>query len=172
MKLALLPPSVARRAGALLLAASLTMSIGCAQLAGLGPDECATGEIGAAAQRPERTTLDCTDAIAGQVSAAYDAATARLSPPAPPAGFRGERDSSRIVLRWSDTSNETYYSLSAFNLRSGQSFALPAPAPRLGANSTMFVDDVLGPTQTGGAEYRLQACNAGGCSAPAKAVVR
>lgn len=172
MKLVLLPPSVARRAGVLLLAAGLTMSIGCAQLAGLGPEDCAIGGIGASAQQQERTTFDCTDAIAGQVTAAYEAATTRLSPPAPPAGFRGERDSSRIVLRWSDTGNETYYSLSAFNARSGQGFTLPAPAPKLGANSTMYVDDVLGPTQDGGAEYRLQACNAGGCSAPAKVVVR
>jgi hypothetical protein len=91
--------------------------------------------------------------------------------PQTPAGFSGERDSSRIVLRWTDTSNETYYSLTASNARSGQTFTLPAPAPKLGTNSTMYIDDVLGPTQTGGAEYHLQACNAIGCSAPAKVVV-
>jgi hypothetical protein len=175
MKLFTLPRHATRLATAMLFAAGLATSLACSAFTDLGLDDCARREFRVtdmAAHAQERSAIDCADAIAGHVAAAYDAATTPDEPPAAPTGLRGERDSARIVLRWADTNGETHYVLTAANARSGRSFTLPAPAPTLGANTTMYIDDVLGPTQPGGAEYRLQACNTGGCSVPATVVVR
>jgi hypothetical protein len=99
-------------------------------------------------------------------------------PPAPttPANFRGERDGgfgTRIILNWRDASDEEYYYLTAFSAQTGQQVGpLAAPAPKLGANSTTFIVTGDFAALVGGIEFHLQACNAGGCSAPAKAVVQ
>lgn len=90
------------------------------------------------------------------------------------AGRKIGRSGARILLSWSDTSNEEYYYLTAFSAQTGQpvSFPLSAPAPKLGANSTVFIDSGQITALVGGVEFHLQACNAGGCSAPAKVVVQ
>jgi hypothetical protein len=99
-------------------------------------------------------------------------------PPAPPtpAGFKGERDGgfgTRIILSWNDVSGEAYYFLTAFSAQTGEPVAFPlsAPAPKLGADSTTFIDSGQITALVGGVEFRLQACSAGGCSKPATAVV-
>jgi hypothetical protein len=97
--------------------------------------------------------------------------------PATPANFKGERQNgfgTRIFLSWSDTSNEEYYYLTAVSAQTGEIivFPLSTPAPKLGANSTAFIESGQITAVVGGVEFRLQACNAGGCSAPAKVVVQ
>lgn len=105
------------------------------------------------------------------------------SAPATPQNFKGAHDSiygNTIVLNWSDTSNEDYYYLTAFSALTGEQlgFPLPAPAPRLAANSTTVTIGGDAAAVVGGLTFHLQACIAGdsqkvgGCSAPAIVTVR
>jgi hypothetical protein len=88
-------------------------------------------------------------------------------PPSTPATFHAQRGvGPRIILTWSDTSNETEYILRAFNHLS-HAFAFQQT---VAADTTTYVDDVGG-TQRGGVDYELSACNVSGCSAPVRTSV-
>ena len=116
----------------------------------------------------------CTD-VPTRIIAAPQPAPKLPPAPATPANFKGERDGgfgTRILLTWSDSSSEEYYYLTAFSVQGEVPQQLDAPAPKLGANSTVFVVTGDRAALVGGIEFHLQACNAGGCSAPAKVVVQ
>ena len=96
--------------------------------------------------------------------------------PAAPASFTATRDGgfgSRIILGWRDVADEEYYYLTAFSAQTKQplGFPLPAPAPKLGANSTTFIITGDAAAVVGGLEFHLQACNAGGCSSAVIATI-
>jgi hypothetical protein len=110
----------------------------------------------------------------GRESAYSEAVCATtVGAPPTPANFRGERDTirTRILLNWGDVSGETYYALSATS-HVGQVPQRLAETPAMaGAGSTSFIVDghvSNAVTVAGGADFELRACNANGCSAPAK----
>lgn len=92
--------------------------------------------------------------------------------PTTPTNLKAERDNfrSRILLTWSDVSDETYYSVTATSRQGNVPQRLTLAAdPRAGANSTAYiVEGVNAVFVVGGLNFEVRACNPNGCSAPAK----
>jgi hypothetical protein len=76
-----------------------------------------------------------------------------------------------VQLSWADTTDETYYYLTASSVNGDVPQRLPAPAPKLGQNSTGFLVTGDLTALVGGVRFRLQACNEGGCSEQVTATV-
>ena len=87
--------------------------------------------------------------------------------PAAPANFTGARDAlQNIVLTWDAASGVDYYYLTAYSHTGNNPVGLGHGAPHLDKSMTGFTvpagDDAA--NIVGGIDFKLQACNAGGCS--------
>jgi hypothetical protein len=89
--------------------------------------------------------------------------------PAAPTNYTGARDNGlglTIILSWNAATGADYYYLTAYSHDGGNPVALHDPAPKLDKSTTQFTvgsGDNAANIQ-GGVDFKLQACNAGGCS--------
>lgn len=91
-------------------------------------------------------------------------------PPAVPANFTGARDNGlglTILLTWDPAAGADYYYLTAYSHAGNDPVALGHGAPKLDKGTTRFTVDSGDNAANiqGGVDFKLQACNAGGCSA-------
>jgi hypothetical protein len=108
--------------------------------------------------------------FAGLTPAAGSAATASLpQAPAAPENYKGARDNGlglTILLTWDAATGADYYYLTAYSHDGNNPVALGNGAPKLDKSVTQFTvgsGDNAANIQ-GGVDFKLQACNAGGCS--------
>lgn len=114
--------------------------------------------------------------VASATSTATATTTAPLpKAPAAPANFSGTRDAlQNIVLTWGAVSGVDYYYLTAYSHAGNNPVGLGHGAPQLDKSMTGFTvpagDDAA--NIVGGIDFKLQACNAGGCSPTLTATVQ
>jgi hypothetical protein len=117
-------------------------------------------------------------APAGGSASGSGSTSSALLPKAPtaPANFTATRDnvlSPAITLRWDAASGADYYYLTAYSHNGGDPVTLHDPAPKLSKDMTQFMVNAgdNAANLQGGVDFKLQACNAGGCSATLTATV-
>jgi hypothetical protein len=97
--------------------------------------------------------------------------------PRPPANFAGARDNGlglTIILTWDAAAGADYYYLTAYSHDGNNPVALGHEAPKLDKGTTRFTVDSGDNAANiqGGVDFKLQACNAGGCSATQTVTVK